>query len=66
MILEISLNLGVCINYGREGTNKSVQGGGGITKFQYPFMGGITKFHCDIPIIGGSQNPISRDLKIDS
>ncbi len=27
---------GVSINYGR-GTNKSV---GGITKFQYPFMGG--------------------------
>ncbi len=32
--------------------------GGGITKFQYPFMGGgITKFQ--VPIMGGSQNSTS-------
>ena len=50
---------GVSINYGREGTNKSV---GGITKFQYPFMGGSP--NSRYPLWGGSPNQISRDLKI--
>ena len=55
------------INYGRKGTNKSVEG---VTKFHYPFMGGgsryisaritpamlVTKFQA--PIMGGGDHKV--------